>query len=233
MALPKELKEKLEKFLKNRKSSDGGWAPVDEDEVGQFVELAYAILEAKYERDPDGDLPVSVHVTDRTRYEAPLILPIPHLWDERRGPPDLTAVHDAMSSCLLVSKSYSERAATLMQLLRGEIRQTVDREGPIHLHGKEYRNVPTPNPGVELSEEWLTTRARQVFRKEESRNPCPSDWARRNTWATTLVNKLREAWGVFVALEACRITTRGVSVSLSVPAINQTLRFDTGGADAT
>jgi hypothetical protein len=231
MALTKKLQTQIEKFLENKKKSEGGWAPVDEGEIDELSEIVYALIEAKYQRDPDGDLPVSAHLTDRTRFKLPLILPIPHTRDE--AVPDVSAMLEAMSNHLSMAASHSESANTLMRLVRGDIRVQADADRPVKLQGKVFRPVPTPKEGVVLEEEWLKERARKLFFKEESKNPCPSDWDERKAWADRLVKKLREDWGVFVAVEACSITTSGLSVRLNVPAIDKVIRFNVGAkADA-
>jgi hypothetical protein len=232
MALTKKLQTQIEKFLENKKKSAGGFAPVDDGEIDELSEIVYALIEAKYQRDPDGDLPVSAHLTDRTRYKLPFILPIPHTRDE--AVPNVSAMLEAVDHHMSMAASHSESANTLMRLVRGDIRIQADSERPVKLQGKVFRPVPAPKEGVVLEEDWLKAYARKMFVKEESKNPCPSDWDSRKGWADRLVKKLREEWGIFVAVEGCSITTSGPSVSLNVPAIDKVIRFNVGAkADAT
>jgi hypothetical protein len=228
MALPKNLQHKIEVFLKQRKESSGGYAPVDEGEVEALLGIVYDLIEAKYEDDPDGDAPLSVHITDRTRYQKPFILPIPHVGrEDSKGVPDISEIHDAIERHLAMAASNTESANTLMRLLKYDVNQVVEQERPVRIKGKTYRQVVVPKAGVELTEEWFVARAKRLFQREEARHPCPSDWDARNAWAKRLVTKLQETWGVFVSLHGCSITTSGVSVSLNIPAIDKVVRFNT------
>lgn len=229
MALPKKLQAKIEKFLAGKKKSAGGWAPVDEGEIEELENIVYALIEAKYEKDPDGDLPVSAHLTDRTRFKLPVILPIPHT--SRNGPDeDVTVMHEAISRHMTMAASHSESAKTLMQLLSGELKMMAKTERPVRMEGKVYRPVPTPNEGVQLTPEWFTAQALKRFTAIERKNPCPTDWQQRDAWGRKIVEELGKQWGVFVSLEACRITTQGLSVSLRIPALDKVIRFNVGSA---
>jgi hypothetical protein len=229
MALPKKLQAKIEKFLADKKKSSGGWAPVDDGEIEELENIVYALIEAKYEKDPDGDLPVSAHLTDRTRFKLPVILPIPHTHSAEG---DVADMHEAISRHMTMAASHSESAKTLMQLLSGELKMMAKTERPVRLEGKVYRPVPTPNEGVQLTQEWFTTQALKRFTAIERKNPCPTDWQQRDAWGRKIVEELGKQWGVFVSLEACRITTQGLSVSLRIPAIDRVVRFNVGSANA-
>lgn len=228
MAMPKRLQARIEKFLANKKKSSGGWAPVDEGEVEELSELVYAIIEAKYDKDPDGDLPVSAHLTDRTRYKLPFIMPIPHLVKRSHELEDISVLHEVIGRHMTMAASHSESAKSAMQMLGGELKVMAQTERSICLEGKVYRPVPTPNEGVQLTEEWFTTQALKRFTAVERKNPCPADWQQRDAWGRKIVAELGKQWGVFVSLEACRLTAKGVHVALNIPAINKVIRFNVG-----
>ena len=81
MSLDPALIKKIEDFVATRSVSDGdGRAPVAEGEAAELRDIFEAILEAKYESDLDGDLPINVSVLDRTKYEAMLFGAIPYLY---------------------------------------------------------------------------------------------------------------------------------------------------------
>ena len=68
----------IDRFLAQRKESTGGYAPVEPEEVQALQDIIHRLIALKYEQDPDGDLPLEATVTDRTRYERPLHLPVPY-----------------------------------------------------------------------------------------------------------------------------------------------------------
>lgn len=79
MALPASLNQKIEDFLATRSKSDGGFAPVGEKDIELLGGILHGLIKAKYQKDPDGDLPVSFQLVDRTRYQGSYFSPVPHL----------------------------------------------------------------------------------------------------------------------------------------------------------
>lgn len=73
-----KLNKLIEAFLKERSKSDGGFAPVGEKDTEQLSNIMHALLEAKYQKDPDGDLPINLYVIDRTVYEPMHYFPLPY-----------------------------------------------------------------------------------------------------------------------------------------------------------
>lgn len=70
----------LDAFLaEGRSRSSGGFAPVHKTDVEKLWDIFVAILEAKYERDPDGDLPIRFELTDWTRFEFRRWLQLPQM----------------------------------------------------------------------------------------------------------------------------------------------------------
>ena len=82
MAIPKELTERIKTFLKERRVSDGGWAPVTGDDMEQFHAVIYSLIEAKWGADPDGDRPIQYKLVDRTKYWPLHYFPIPYGHDD-------------------------------------------------------------------------------------------------------------------------------------------------------
>jgi len=64
-----ELLAKIQFFLESPRQSDGGWAPVEKQDMIQLSDIIQALISAKWQPDADGDLPVEVGIVDRTRYE--------------------------------------------------------------------------------------------------------------------------------------------------------------------
>lgn len=79
MSIPSKLANKIEDFLYERSLSDGGYAPVGKQDLEKLAEIISLIMEAKYEADPDGDLPVNFELFDRTKYRRDHFSPLPHL----------------------------------------------------------------------------------------------------------------------------------------------------------
>jgi hypothetical protein len=82
MTIPAKISARIEAFLAEKSKSEGGFAPVGQKDMEQLSSLLEALLAAKYEKDPDGDLPVSFQLVDRTRFENTHFWMIPHAKDE-------------------------------------------------------------------------------------------------------------------------------------------------------
>lgn len=61
----KTLAKQIDDFLKVRRKSTGGWAEVTDEDMEQLSGVIGALIEAKFETDPDGDLPVEFGLTNR------------------------------------------------------------------------------------------------------------------------------------------------------------------------
>lgn len=63
----KALYERIDQFLEHHRTSDGGWASVedgDERELGMIIDQ---LLWYKYDEDADGDLPINFMIVDRNK----------------------------------------------------------------------------------------------------------------------------------------------------------------------
>ncbi len=60
-----KLHQKIEDFIAEKRESDGGYAPVIERDMELLEEIIEGLVEAKFERDPDGDLPVEWNLINR------------------------------------------------------------------------------------------------------------------------------------------------------------------------
>lgn len=73
MTTYEELTQKINDFVSPDKRSEsspgGGWAPVQNNDIAELRAIVLLLLEMRYERDADGDLPINVHFLDRTKYE--------------------------------------------------------------------------------------------------------------------------------------------------------------------
>lgn len=79
MGLPGEVYVNIEKFLKERRESNGGgWAPVTDEDMELFHAVLYSLIEAKWGADADGDRPMEYKLIDRTQYRPLHYFPIPY-----------------------------------------------------------------------------------------------------------------------------------------------------------
>lgn len=72
----------LDRFLEERRTSDGGWAPVTRYDFTQLNAILRALIEAKWNADPDGDRPIDFLIVDRTRYRPIQYFPVPYDHDD-------------------------------------------------------------------------------------------------------------------------------------------------------
>jgi hypothetical protein len=63
------IHERIDKFLVERRRSTGGWAEVRPEDITALHKILDMLLERKFEKDPDGDLPIEYCIVDRTRFE--------------------------------------------------------------------------------------------------------------------------------------------------------------------
>jgi acyl-CoA-binding protein len=92
MALPSSLLDRITAFLATPSpSQDGGYALVDEADMGQLADILRELIAAKYEADVDGDRPVSFQLVDRTRYQWQPFMMLRHLGRRDAGH-DLLAI---------------------------------------------------------------------------------------------------------------------------------------------
>jgi len=64
-----EVNSRLKEFCnKPINKSDDGYAPVTTDDLIEFLHIIDLMTEIRFQRDPDGDLPVSVDILDKTKF---------------------------------------------------------------------------------------------------------------------------------------------------------------------
>jgi hypothetical protein len=69
----------IKAFIKDRRPCVGhGWAPVEPGDVAELCGFIREIVEGKWDKDCDGDLPVNFRVIDRTRYEPMHFFEVPY-----------------------------------------------------------------------------------------------------------------------------------------------------------
>lgn len=68
----------LSNFLKEKKLSDGGYAPVSKEDEEELSKIFYKIITAKWGKDPDGDYPIEFSITNRHKYERKSFVNLPY-----------------------------------------------------------------------------------------------------------------------------------------------------------
>lgn len=73
-----KLQQAIESFLADRRKSEGGFAPVEKGDMKKLYRVLDLLIDAKWQKDPDGDLPVNYKLIDRTRYEPMHFFTVPY-----------------------------------------------------------------------------------------------------------------------------------------------------------
>jgi hypothetical protein len=69
----------IDKFLAERRVSDGGYAPATEDDINLLYQVVDSLLLEKWQEDLDGDLPVDIKIVNRHTHERMYYRPVPYL----------------------------------------------------------------------------------------------------------------------------------------------------------
>ena len=105
-----ESVERLRQFVAQRSESEGGWAPVGPEDLPTFLDIMYDILHLKYEMDPDGDIPVTVRLRDRTKNEPNNFGDLPHLDSDAAPIEDLLYYMSTANMNLAMAQEQVNRA---------------------------------------------------------------------------------------------------------------------------
>lgn len=74
----KRLASKIDKFIKDRRRSEGGWPPVADGDIQQLYEVIRAIINAKFDLDPDGSSVIEFRIVDRSKGWMPYFQAMPY-----------------------------------------------------------------------------------------------------------------------------------------------------------
>ena len=96
-----ELVRLIQAFLSERRHSDDcGWATVEQQDLNQLECILYALIEAKWDADTDGDYPIEYVLVDRTKYVRDNFFSIPYV-HEANAESRLKIVQDCMRNVLI------------------------------------------------------------------------------------------------------------------------------------
>lgn len=216
------LNKRIDAFLKDQKKSTGGYAPVDPTEIDALHVILNELLALKYQKDPDGDLPVRASLTDLTRYQAPYFPSIPHVHERKNGKSPLEMHQDALYSWLTIASMASKEAQSYAQAVQSMLREDVGLQRPLEIGGVRYVAKPPKNLTVRDAADALQLILNQTHRKE----PCPVDYEKRNAWINRVAEKAGKKLGIKVTESTCIHTVEGVRGYFDVPAFDSSIRVD-------
>ena len=113
------LDKLIDKFLAERRKSDGGWAPVTERDLGQLYIIVEKIIGMKWGQDPDGDLPIEWKIIDRTRFERLHYFPVPY---EHKMKSD-SELADRLSTVMTNADLATHELAMSLRVLQNKLRE--------------------------------------------------------------------------------------------------------------
>lgn len=212
MALPTDLTRKIEAFLANPSKSEGGYAPVARDDLEQLAEILRDLVARKYEEDPDGDLPVSFELYDRTRYQRAYFSLIPHLRDEDYN--DIKKLNEVMRAAMnnvSVANGQLEQAGRMFDML---VRERLEG-GKTFTYGGRAFEAASPYTDHARFVEVASEQAEAYLR----RNPYPvnGDWNATQAWEREANSALSEAMDAPVRLSVSNVRLGRPQARLSFP----------------
>lgn len=116
--IPKNVSNLLEKFYADgKRESDGGFAEVKPNDMGDLHRIFDAIIKAKFEKDPDGDLPIEFEMVDRNIHERPLAwwVRIPYNHKKEIDEKEFNRILDNLNSIVSMA---SEKIKIMLQIRR-------------------------------------------------------------------------------------------------------------------
>jgi len=92
----------IQKFLRNRRESYGGWAEITEQDVMDLRDIINLLIDLKCEKDVDGDLPIEYILINRIKEYLPHFRPIQY---DDNTPDQLFAVMERKYFNLFVAQN--------------------------------------------------------------------------------------------------------------------------------
>jgi hypothetical protein len=217
------ISDRIAAFLANGQTpSGGGFAPVTEADLEQLHGIFGALIAAKYETDPDGDLPIEFILTDRTRFERPMHLAIPYT---HKPYPNLSE----MELELLVADRFqalasfaTDRASRHLRAATNNLRETATANRPMTFGGVGYSVAAPAGMTLERIQETLDTEVRQALLA----TPCPSDFQERGKWAEARAQAAKTVLGMNVLVRTCSHSPEGVKMYFDIPAMAKSVKVE-------
>jgi hypothetical protein len=102
--MKKIISDYIENFLSERRESNGQYEEVTQSDIYYLGQILAELISAKWERDPDGDLPIETMILDKTRFEMPPFEPIKRLWDAEEKDRDRILKTLAMNTSMALER---------------------------------------------------------------------------------------------------------------------------------
>ncbi len=118
--MKKSLFSKMEKFLAERRHSSGGYAEVRIKDMTDLDKIIHELIELKFERDPDGDLPVEFKLVDRTRFEPMHFAVVPYLGIARCDSLTLDQKQDILDTHMMNLSIAHDRLSNAHKIMKYE-----------------------------------------------------------------------------------------------------------------
>jgi hypothetical protein len=218
------LFKRIDAFLAEKKKSNGGYAPVTDQEMQQLRDIFDRLVALKYEQDPDGDLPVDAILVDRTRFEKPLYLPIRHTHKAVDGMSELELHQEAADRYSSIAQWATSRVQQSLKAVSYLLGQATKGQLPLTLGGNRYVVKPPAGLRVEDAKLALQGIAMKAYLKE----PCPVDFDKRNKWAQEIAEAATKKLGCVVTARSCMHVSDGARMFFDVPALDASIRIITG-----
>jgi hypothetical protein len=218
-----QISERIAAFLANGQTpSQGGFAAVAEDELEQLHGIIHALIGAKYEVDPDGDLPVEFSLVDRTRFERPMQVAIPYTHKPYQNYGEVE-LHLLVADRFQNLASYaSERAARHLRSATMDLQETAAANRPLSFGGVTYSVAPPSGMTLERAQTTLDDEVRAALR----RAPCPEDYTARGQWAEQCAQAAKATLGMNVLARTCRRTPDGITAWFDIPALAKSVKVE-------
>ncbi len=114
----KNLTKMLEAFLKKKSESQNGcFAKVGENDLQDLCKIISRILELKYEKDADGDIPVDFRLVDRTRFERLHYIPVPYEHQAKNDKEHMDIL-STLNLNLLIASQGIDRHIRILDMIR-------------------------------------------------------------------------------------------------------------------
>lgn len=122
--MDENLKNMIEGFLKDRRESDGGYAPVTEADMNRLDGIIATLVALKFDEDPDDDRPVVWRLINRNTHQGMHYRPVPYSLDD--GPESALDIHQAITlNFRLATEDMNRYHREFEDVLRGAVQ---DRE---------------------------------------------------------------------------------------------------------
>lgn len=198
--IPATLQAVIATFLAEGSPSKGGFAKVGPKDEEQLAGIIRQLIAAKYETDPDGDLPLSFDLIDRTRYMNYHFFPVRHFHDDRKEEEGLNVLdlHEEMRSAQAnVGMAQEQVKQVLVQMEFGLFRP-LQEGGSVRAGDRSYEQVTSFTTYEAL--EAATGAALEAYVATHSPVDMMEGYEAKQAWINASTKAMEEALGISVEM---------------------------------